>query len=74
MVKYEHKYEEAISVLEKWMGLLNEPYGLIDEKIVFKLCHLLAIIYLDRRKDPAKALSLLQYITDKCVSCPPPPR
>lgn len=74
MVKYENKYDEAIALLEKRMSLLTEPFGLVDEKIIFKLCHLLAIIYIERRKDPVKALSLLQFISDKCISFAPPSR
>lgn len=73
LAKYRERYDEAMDLLETRMSVMLESIGLVDERLSVKVCLLLAILYMERKKDPTKALSLLQFITDKCdVSCQPP--
>lgn len=68
LAKYKQRYDEAIDLLETRMNVLAEPFGLIDERLAVKLCLLLVILYIEKRKDPMKALPLLQFISEKCDS------
>ena len=70
LAKYKHRYEEAIDLLEQRRNLFtNESMlGFVDDKLVIKLSHLLALLYLEVRKEPTKAQPLLQLISEKCDS------
>ncbi|XP_054164086.1 CCR4-NOT transcription complex subunit 10-like [Oppia nitens] len=70
LAKYLHRYDEAIDLLEQRRNLFTNDsmFGFVDDKLAIKVCHLLVILYLERRKDPNKALPLLQTITDKSDS------
>ena len=73
LAKYRERFDEAIDLLENRMSVLSESASLVDERLAMKVYLLLAILYMERRKDPLKALPLLQYISEKCdVSCHPP--
>jgi tetratricopeptide (TPR) repeat protein len=71
--KYKDRFDEAIEILENRMLVLTEPFGVVDEKLAFKLFYLLAVIYIERKRNLQKALNLLQIINDKCDPlCSPP--
>lgn len=72
LAKYKKNYDDAIKILEERLSALPEPFGLVDEKVTISLCHLLSILYIERRKDPARALRLLNLLSDKFASSPPP--
>ncbi|KAI1286784.1 CCR4-NOT transcription complex subunit 10 [Halotydeus destructor] len=66
LAKYLHRYDEAIAILENRMSILSKSVGLVGDRITFKVCLLLSILYIEVRKCPSKALLLLQYISEKC--------
>jgi len=70
LAKYQQRFDEAIDLLERRINCFaNESmFGFIDDKLAIKLCLLLVILYTERRKDPKKALPLLQFISEKCDS------
>lgn len=65
LAKYKGNFKEAIKILEKRVSLITDPMGIVDERTTIRLCHLLAVIYVERKKDPSKALALLQFLGDK---------
>ena len=70
LAKYKQRFDEAIDLLEQRRNLFNNEsmFGFIDDKLVIKLSHLLVVLYLERRKEPEKALPLLHLIAEKCDS------
>lgn len=74
LAKYRERYEEAIDLLDTRVSVLTESAGLIDESISIKACLLLAILYMERRKDPGKALKPLTFIGEKCDASAHPAR
>lgn len=73
LAKHQHKYDEAIELLENRMSVLSQSISLVDDRLTIKVYLLLAVLYIERRKDPSKALPLLQFIHEKCdISCHPP--
>ncbi|RWS04086.1 CCR4-NOT transcription complex subunit 10-like protein [Dinothrombium tinctorium] len=66
LAKHKQSYDEAIDLLEARMSVLSEPFGFVDERLTVKLCLLLAIIYIEKKKQPLKALSILHFISEKC--------
>lgn len=73
LAKYKQRYEEAIDLLEQRINVLSEQFGLVDDRLGVKMCHLLAILYIERRKDPNKALPLLQFVCEKSDQSSLPP-
>lgn len=72
LAKYRDRYDEAIELLENRMSVLSQSISLVDDRLTIKVYLLLAVLYMERRKDPTKALPLLQFI-DKCdATCHPP--
>ena len=73
LAKYRNRFDEAIELLENRMSVLSQSISLVDDRLTIKVYLLLAILYMERRKDPTKALPLLQFIHEKCdPSCHPP--
>lgn len=72
LAKYMQRYDEAIDLLEQ---RVPQSFGTLDDKSpIVKLCLLLSILYIEQRKDPKKALSLLQFITENSEQNSFPPR
>lgn len=73
LARYRNRFDEAIELLENRMSVLSQSISLVDDRLTIKVYLLLAVLYMERRKDPTKALPLLQFIHEKCdVSCHPP--
>jgi tetratricopeptide (TPR) repeat protein len=70
LAKYQQRFDEAIDLLEHRINCFSNEsmLGFIDDKLAVKSCLLLVILYIERRKDPKKALPLLQFISEKCDS------
>lgn len=71
--KYKQQFDDAIEILEDRLLVLTEPFGVVDQKLAFKLFYLLAVIYIERKRNLQKALNLLQIINDKCDPLYSPP-
>lgn len=66
------RYRDAIDILEKRRKIVSE-FNLsnnVDQKLVTQLNFLLAIVYLESRKYPSQALSILNSLTDKLAGGP----
>lgn len=63
--KFKGDFEEAIDLLENRKAVLPESSGVIDDRLVTQVTLLLAVLYIESRKDPQRALNLLQSLSEK---------
>ena len=75
LAKFQRRQPDAIRLLEERRTLVSESGSTIDDKLNIQMHLLLAALYLDTRKNPSAALSLLQHVTEKCdATCQPAPQ
>lgn len=75
LAKHQRRLQEAINLLEERRSLISESGATIDDKLDVQMHLLLAALYLDTRKNPSAALTVLQYVSEKCdTTCQPAPQ